>query len=242
MGIPALALGVTLLFLVAVRVTGAKRGAEPPGASGPGEDDRRPGAARSTRSSTLTAAVAVLGILGVSGALALSGVLADATRKPPALMPLVLVCLGVALAVALSPLGGRIASGLPLSLLVGAQAFRLPLELVMHRAATEGVMPVEMSYAGYNFDIVTGATALVLGIALHRGAVPRAVVLAWNVMGAALLAIIVGVAVAALPWIAAFGPDHLNTWVLHFPYVWLPTALVPAALFGHVVVFRRLGA
>jgi hypothetical protein len=32
----------------------------------------------------------------------------------------------------------------------------------------------------------------------------------------------------------------VNTWVFYFPYVWLPTILVQAALFGHVVIFRRL--
>ena len=29
-------------------------------------------------------------------------------------------------------------------------------------------------------------------------------------------------------------------WVAHFPFVWLPSVLVAAALAGHVLVFRRL--
>ena len=103
-------------------------------------------------------------------------------------------------------------------------------------------MPVEMSFAGYNFDIVTGATALLLGLALYRGAVPRAVIGIWNALGALLLLNVVTIAVSLLPWFHAFGTDHVNTWVLHFPYVWLPTVLVPAALFGHLVVLRRLRA
>jgi hypothetical protein len=68
------------------------------------------------------------------------------------------------------------------------------------------------------------------------------VVTAWNVMGSALLAVIVAVAFAATPLVRAFGPEHVNRWVLYFPYVWLPTVLVQAALFGHIVVFRRLRA
>jgi len=31
-----------------------------------------------------------------------------------------------------------------------------------------------------------------------------------------------------------------NTWVAFFPYVWLPSILVTAALLGHIVVFRKL--
>ena len=44
------------------------------------------------------------------------------------------------------------------------------------------------------------------------------------------------------PWIQAFGPDHVNSWVFFFPHVWLPAVLVQAALFGHIVVGRRLAA
>jgi ABC-type branched-subunit amino acid transport system permease subunit len=63
-------------------------------------------------------------------------------------------------------------------------------------------------------------------------------VLAWNVLGALLLLNIVSVAIAAFA--VAFGTDHVNEWVLHVPFVWLPAVLVQTALFGHVVVFRRL--
>ena len=54
----------------------------------------------------------------------------------------------------------------------------------MHAAAEEGVMPREMSYSGYNLDIVTGASAALLAILLFAGAAPRALVLAWNLVRA----------------------------------------------------------
>lgn len=40
----------------------------------------------------------------------------------------------------------------------------------MNRAAEEGVMPVQMSYSGFNFDILTGLSALILGLFLLTGA------------------------------------------------------------------------
>jgi hypothetical protein len=110
----------------------------------------------------------------------------------------------------------------------------------MHEAASQGVMPMVMSFGGYNFDIVTGATALVLGLALYFRSLPRGVVLAWNALGVLLLFNVVTIAVAALPVFGAFGPANINEWVAHFPFVFLPTVLVPAALFGHIVVGRRL--
>jgi hypothetical protein len=217
-GIPALALLVAGLFLAGVTLAGAP--------------------ARHVR----LAALGVAAFFVVPGLAALSGVLADTSLRPPPLLPIVVSCAVMTVFAARSSLGERIATGLPLWALVGSQAFRLPLELVMHHAAETGVMPVEMSFGGYNYDIVTGTTALLLAVALFAGRAPRALVLAWNVLGSILLAVIVGISVAAMPLTHAFGSDHVNRWVFYFPYVWLPTVLVQAALFGHLVVFRRLAA
>jgi hypothetical protein len=122
---------------------------------------------------------------------------------------------------------------------VGVQAFRLPLELVMHRAAVEHVMPSVMSYAGYNFDILSGISAALLGVALVRGRASRALVVAWNLLGSLLLANIVVIAVLATPLVRAFGPDQVNTWVTEFPYAWM-AVMVASALLGHVLVARKL--
>jgi hypothetical protein len=193
------------------------------------------------RSVVARAALGMVALLGVGATLALSGLLADASRRPPAFAVLMVLCTVATVVTARSSLGAAIAR-LPLWALVGAQAFRLPLELVMHRAAGASVMPPEMTFGGLNYDIVTGASALALAVASYRGNASRTLVAMWNVMGSALLAIIVAVAFAATPFVRAFGPEHVNTWVLYFPYVWLPTVLVQAALFGHLVVFRRLSA
>lgn len=180
--------------------------------------------------------------LALTAALALSGVLARFDARPPPLLPFMVGVIGAALALGFSRAGERLARELPLAWLVGIQGFRLPLELVMHRAAAEGVMPVQMSFSGWNFDIVTGVTALVVAAAIAGGRAPRALVVAWNALGLTLLAAIGAIAVASVPAIHAFGaaPERLNTWVSYFPYVWLPAGPVAFALAGHVVVGRRL--
>ena len=162
-------------------------------------------------------------------------------RGPP--LPFALMVAGVILCgilLARSRFGDRFARGLPLGLLVGFQAFRLPLELAMHRAYTKGVMPEQMSYSGRNFDIVTGITALLLGIALMSTRVPRAVIQVWNVLGLVLLVNIVTVAIMSAPMFAYFGPDRLNVFVMKMPYTLLPAVMVLAAWAGHLIIFRAL--
>jgi len=143
---------------------------------------------------------------------------------------------------AFSRLGTTLASSVPVAWLVGFHAFRFPLELVMHRAATDGTMPPQMTFTGSNFDIVTGVSALLVGGVAATGRAPRWLLLAWNTLGTGLLVAILVIAVASLPLFQAFGsePSRVNTWVAYFPFVWLPAGLVSAAALGHLLLWRRL--
>ena len=179
--------------------------------------------------------------LAFTAVLALSGFLSHFDRLPPPIALLLAPTLGLPVWLGCSRTGAQLAQA-PLTWLVGFHTFRLPLELVMHRAAAVGVMPAQMTYTGWNFDITTGISALLIAALIARGRAPRWLVLAWNAGGSLLLLVILTIAVASLPTFAAFGhnPAALNTWVSHFPFVWLPAALVSAAILGHVVLWRRL--
>jgi len=181
-----------------------------------------------------------LGWAGGTLLIAERGWLARFDARPPPLMLLVVFTLGGSIALGRSRFGQRLLLGLPLWALVGFQAFRLPLELVLHQAALDGTMPVEMSFAGYNFDILSGVSALLLAPALGWAGPGAALI--WNIGGLLLLCNIIGIAVAATPLFHAFGPEHLNVWITRPPYVLLPTVLVLAALFGHLLVFGKLRA
>jgi hypothetical protein len=144
---------------------------------------------------------------------------------------------------ALRQLSRRLASKLSYKTLVSLQIFRLPLELLMLRAALLGVMPVEFSMLGYNFDVLTGLGALLLTITIVlRGAVPKSLLWAWNMLGIICLLVIVVLAFLTSPNIHAFGLEsvHINSWVLYFPYSFLPTVLVPLAALGHILTTHKL--
>lgn len=172
--------------------------------------------------------------------LAGTGVLAEFDRTPPPLALLVLAVLAIAFALAFSRIGGRLASHLPLWVLVAAQSFRLPLEIAMHAMAVRGIMPSVMSYTGRNLDILSGISAILVAALVRSGYGGRRLVAAWNVMGLALLANIMIVAILATPRFQYFGAGQLNVWVMHPPFVWLPAVMVLAALAGHLIVFRAL--
>jgi hypothetical protein len=171
---------------------------------------------------------------------AASGVLRRWEATPPPFALLVVAVVVLAFSIAFSRYGSLLAIGVPLWALVAVHAFRLPLELAMHGMYVRGIMPEQMSYSGRNFDVVTGATALVVAALARRARRPRWVVAAWNVAGLALLINVVTIAIVSTPRFAYFGTDRLNVWVTYPPFVWLPAVMVAAALAGHLLIFRAL--
>jgi hypothetical protein len=193
-------------------------------------------------SSTLTAAILLAAWLGATWIAAARGLVRFEPR-PPTFFLFVALALALTIFLGTSRLGGRLAAGVSLVSLIALQAFRLPLELLMHRALEEGIMPVQMSYTGRNFDIVTGATAIIVAIiaAVSGPTLRRRVVTLWNVMGFLLLLNIVTIAIVSTPTpLRLFHNEPPNVWVTHPPFVWLAVFFVPLALLGHILIFRRL--
>jgi hypothetical protein len=197
-------------------------------------------ALRQAGTGSLVMIAVALVYLVIPAVLASRGVLDRYSPMPaPALMMIIVIAI-VTLGITLSPVGARVIAAMGLPALIGFQVFRIPVEWLLYRLYQEGVVPVQMTYAGRNFDLVSGVTAGVLALWLMRGHRSHAIVLAWNVLGLALLINIVAIAVLSTPVpFRRFPEGPANVLPSLFPYVWLPTVLVQMALAGHVLVFRR---
>ncbi|MEM9328699.1 MAG: hypothetical protein AAGA85_23740 [Bacteroidota bacterium] len=131
---------------------------------------------------------------------------------------------------------------MPLTTLTYIHIIRVPVELVLWWLASAGVVATQMTFEGSNFDILTGVTApfaAVFLIGLKSKSKFAAIV--WNIAGLALLANIVQMAIRATPYFydpEAF--DQPNVAVFYFPFIWLPTFVVPAVLFSHLVCLYKL--
>lgn len=177
--------------------------------------------------------------LAITAAVASAGLLSDFSKQPPRIFLIVFSGVALSLVIALGTIGRRAIDTLPLWALVGLQGFRFPLELLLHRAYDEGVMPIQMSFSGRNFDIVSGITALLAAFLIHQKRFPTWALHAWNALGFGLLLNIVAIAILSFPTpFRAFHNAPANTWVTHAPFIWLPAVLVMTALLGHVVVLR----
>jgi hypothetical protein len=202
---------------------------------------RRSGATESaSRRAAVIVAVDSAAWMALTWSAAMSGILQRWDRTPPPFLVVIITMVVIALILAFGRVGTRIAQHIPLWTLVAIQSFRLPLELAMHALVARGIMPIQMSYSGRNFDIVTGVTAILVAVLVKTGVGGRRLVTLWNVLGLALLVNVVSVAIASMPLLRMFGDDRVVTFVTYPPFVWLPAVMVLAALAGHLVIFRAL--
>jgi len=229
--LPAVAGFVVLVFAVVAAVVAAV----PAAAMAVGEDSDA-ATARKRR-----VAVALAAWLALTWAAAASGVLGRFDLLPPPILPFVALTTVASTVLAFSSLGGMLARGLPIAALVGFHAFRVPLEIILHQLGLDGVLPVQMTFDGMNYDIVSGVTAIAVALWAATGNLPRVVLRLWNILGFTLLLVIVTIAILSAPVpFRVFMNDPANTIIATTPFVWLPTVLVQAAWIGHLLVFRRL--
>ncbi len=143
----------------------------------------------------------------------------------------------VSIGVGISPVGGWLASGVPVVWLVAFQGFRLPLEVILHAWAGQGTIPTTMTWTGQNWDIVSGMVALVAAPLAGRWRWT-----AWfaNATGALLLINVVRVAILSSPLPFAWPVMPPLLLALHLPYALIVPVGIGGAALGHVVLTRAL--
>ena len=147
----------------------------------------------------------------------------------------------LSLVFALGPVGGAMAQRLSFTALVGFHFFRFPLELILHRWALDGVIPMTMTWTGRNFDVATGLLSfLTLALMRLRPAEVRRFALIFNVIGFVLLLNVGRVAIQQSPLPLPWPLETPLQLVMHVPYFLIAPVCVGGALVAHVILFRKL--
>ena len=126
--------------------------------------------------------------------------------------------------------------------LISIHIFRIPVELMLYELFKAGEIPELMTFAGWNYDIVVGATALLLVLYWLLVRPPSTKLLQlWNVFGLIMLGIIVTLAILSAPLpLQQLAFDQPNTAVLRFPFTLLPGIVVLLVFVAHLLELKRL--
>ncbi|MEO6167158.1 MAG: hypothetical protein ABIO46_03805 [Chitinophagales bacterium] len=119
---------------------------------------------------------------------------------------------------------------------------RLPVEITLFCVFLAGLIPQSMTFEGNNFDILSGITApIVYCLVFIFKKANWKLLLSWNILCLALLVNILAIAIlsAHTPF-QQFAFDQPNIGVTYFPFVLLPSVVVPLVLISHLVSIRKI--
>lgn len=131
---------------------------------------------------------------------------------------------------------------MPLKILTFLHVIRIPVEIVLFWLFQQKLVPQLMTFEGTNFDILSGITApIIVWLGFRKNKPNRILLIIWNILALGLLINIVTTAILSLPFPfqqTAF--EQPNRAVLYFPFIWLPTVVVPLVLFSHLISLWQL--
>jgi hypothetical protein len=180
--------------------------------------------------------------LGILGMLSFLGFFQKFDTVPPKIFLAVLPTVVLTLILVFSKSFFRLLTQIPPAWLVYIQSFRIVMELILWIGLLGGFVPFQMTFEGFNLDIVLGITALMAGyVFFARGRFRRLEAFLWNVFGIILLINIVFISVVSTPSaFRIFFNEPANTFIAYFPFIWIPGFIVPFALAMHLFSIKQV--
>ncbi|HEX4947983.1 MAG TPA: hypothetical protein VFZ34_15025 [Blastocatellia bacterium] len=184
----------------------------------------------------------LIGWLALMALLAVAGFFRDFQTLPPRIaFGLVPTLLGIVVLSA-SPRVRHFLFAAPETWLIAYQVYRVPLEIVLWLLFSANLLPVQMTFEGRNFDIVPALLApFIAWFCFVKKSWSRVIAVIWNVAGFLLVINVATMGLLSAPTpFRVFLNEPSTRFVADFPYIWIPTFLVPLALFGHVMSLLQL--
>jgi len=174
--------------------------------------------------------------------LSLKGFFADFSKLPPRPALAILVPLPFVLLFAFSRRGTQLLKSIPPHWLILFQSFRIIVELLIWFAFLANKLPVQMTFEGRNFDVLSGVLALpVAYLIMTRKSLSPKLIVVYNLIGLLLLLNILIVAMLSMPVpFRYFTNEPSAALVAQFPFILLPGVLVPLAYTFHILSLRQL--
>ena len=197
---------------------------------------------KSTKNKTIVTIICIAW-LAITGALAYNGFFKDTSSLPPHFIFAVAPPLLAIILLFVTRPGKEFINNIDLRTITLLSIVRVLVELVLYWLFQNKGVPELMTFAGRNFDILSGITAPFVYFICFRGSTVtnKPLLLIWNFVCLLLLLNIVINAILSLPFpFQQFAFDQPNIAVLYFPFVWLPSFIVMTVLFSHLVAISRL--
>ena len=190
-----------------------------------------------------TAAIVLVIWLAVTGILSINKVFQNTSTIPPRLMIVIAPAILFIILLLITKRGRKFTDNIDLKKLTLVHIVRVPVEITLFMLSTHKLIPELMTFAGRNFDILSGITAPIVYFVCFKNSQlkNRKLLLVWNFICLGLLLNIVINALLSAPFpFQQFAFDQPNIAILYFPFTWLPCFIVMIVLYSHLAAIRQL--
>ena len=188
-------------------------------------------------------AVLLIAWLLLLGILSIRGFFTNFSQLPPRLSFALLIPLPLVLLFTRSRAGKQFLHHIQPQWLIYLQSFRILVEIAIWLLVRNGSLPVQMSFEGRNFDMLTGLLAFPVGYyCFVKKSWPPVAARLYNIAGLVLLLNIVAISTLSMPTpLRVFHNQPDSSLLTMFPFIYLPGLLVPLAYTLHILSLRQLG-
>jgi hypothetical protein len=186
-------------------------------------------------------AVLLVAWLILLGVLSIRGFFADFSALPPRLAFAMLPPLLLVLLFTRSQAGKEFLHHIQPQWLIYLQSFRILVEIALWLLVRNGSLPVQMSFEGRNFDILTGLLAFPVGYyCFVKKTWPPVTALLYNIAGLILLVNVVTISTLSMPTpLRVFHNQPDSSVLTRFPFIYVSGLLVPLAYTLHILSLRQ---
>ena len=105
-----------------------------------------------------------------------------------------------------------------------------------------GILHPEVTMEGYNYDLIFGVSAIIVGFLVFSKKISKGGLLLWNYLGLAMIAIIIFLFATTIyfPGMYESRDIRINTELFTFPYTLVAGFLMPSAVFMHILSIIKL--
>ena len=170
------------------------------------------------------------------------GWLHDFSSMPPKFIFIFPVMVVFSILIVRSEIGDLIIKKNSVYTLIGLQGFRLLPEYFLSLAYYEALAPIQMTWHGRNWDVITAIVAILLFLGGRYIFISARIVgYMFSILGMGLLLNIFVIAMLSMPTpFRYFMSNPANTFITDAPYIWLPTVWVFVAIFLHFLLLKKL--
>jgi hypothetical protein len=131
---------------------------------------------------------------------------------------------------------------LPIHVPIFYQSFRAIIEVLFYFTFLQGILPVQVTFDGANYDVLLGISALFVGYYALRKSVSKRLLIVWNYIGIGVVGFAAFTFITSFYFPSIWGQENveISQAFNQFPFLLLPAFFMPSAIFMHILSIIQL--